>query len=147
MHYLRIVLIFVTGMFINSACYSGGNGIHIHNARIIETPPVTGMNAGYLEIENSNTHPVVLTGVTSDAYDRIELHQSFMEQGVAKMKRAENLTIAAQSRWTFEPGGYHLMLFGAARPMKSGDIVRLNLHFSDGLIINTDAAVIPLSGS
>jgi len=145
MNYRRISALIIA-LLCSPVPASGINGINIINARIIESPPVMSMNAGYLEIENTNPHPVVLTSVSSDDFSNIEIHQTILENGVARMKKAGPLTIPAQSRWIFKPGDYHLMLFKAKRTLHAGETTSLRFHFSDGLTVDADATITPVSG-
>jgi len=124
---------------------SGSAQIHIINARVAEAPPVAGMNAGYLEIDNGTSAPVTLMHVSSTDFSRIEIHRSIIENGMARMTPAGPVTIAARSSMMFEPGGYHLMLFQAVRPLRAGDRVRLTFHFTDGTAIDANAILNKIS--
>ncbi|GIS40278.1 MAG: hypothetical protein Ct9H90mP13_01240 [Pseudomonadota bacterium] len=46
----------------------------------------------------------------SNAFDQIEIHSSFIEDGISKMRKINNLRISENSEMKLEPGGYHLML-------------------------------------
>jgi hypothetical protein len=119
--------------------------LHIVNARVAEAPPVLGMNAGYFEIDNGTSAPVTLTQVSSTDFARIELHRTIIKNGMARMMPAGSVTIAAQSRLEFAPGGYHLMLFHPARPLRAGDTVRLAFHFADESTIEVNAKIVKIS--
>ena len=117
--------------------------LHIVNARV--APPVLGMNAGYFEIDNGTSAPVTLTQVSSTDFARIELHRTIIKNGMTRMMPAGSVTIAAQSRLEFAPGGYHLMLFHPARPLRAGDTVRLAFHFADESTIEVNAKIVKIS--
>ena len=145
MYYRKITFFIISLLICNQASPSGMEEIYISNARIIESPPVVGMNAGYLEIENTYPHPIILNEVTSDEFKRIEIHQSVIEGGIARMKKTGPVTIPAHSQWIFKPGDYHLMLFQPARILKAGDTVNLKFQFSDGSTIDSIATVIHMT--
>ena len=119
--------------------------VRIVNARVTEAPPVVGINAGYFEIDNGTSTPVTLTQVNSADFARIELHRTIIENGIARMTPAGPVTVAAQSRLEFAPGGYHLMLFQPARPLRAGDTVKLAFQFADDSTMEVDAKIVKIS--
>lgn len=105
-------------------------GPEASGAWIRAAPPNAGMTAGYLKISNPGDRPLTLTGVRSTAFERIELHATIMEGGVAKMRMEQAVIIPPGETVSLEPGGRHLMMFGAKRPMAEGDAVLLTLVFA-----------------
>ena len=65
--------------------------------------------AGYCEIVNKGDAAVTLTGFDGEV--RVELHETKLEQGMARMRPLDGLTIAANEAVSLSPGGKHLMLF------------------------------------
>ena len=53
----------------------------------------------------------------------------------------EQLSIPAKSSLTLEPGGYHLMLFNPAKPVKAGDKITLTVNLDSGKTQNIEAIV------
>lgn len=88
--------------------------------------------AGYARLENRGDESIALVGAHSGSYRRIMLHESLTSGGMAEMKRVSHLTIPAHGRAALSPGGYHLMLMGAVRPVKPGDKVSITLVFAGG---------------
>jgi copper(I)-binding protein len=144
-HYLHALLAALVLLVSHAACASGSDRVHISNARVVEAPPVMGMNAGYLEIDNGTPSPVTLTHVSSVDFARIEIHRSVIEDGIARMTPVGPVSIAAQSRFIFEPGAYHLMLFQAAQSLHAGDSVKLMFHFADGAAIEVKAKIVKMN--
>lgn len=142
--YLHSLLVALVLLVCCAALASGPARVRIINARVAEAPPVTSMNGGYLEIDNGTASPVTLTQVSSVDFSRIEIHRSVIEDGIARMKPAGPVIIAARSSFLFEPGAYHLMLFQAVRPLRAGDAVRLTFHFADGAAIDADAKIVKM---
>ena len=52
--------------------------------------------------------------------------------GMMKMRRVDEVVIAAHSSVALKSGGTHLMLFGVEMGLQAGDMIDLQLHFSDG---------------
>jgi len=143
--YVQILIVAIVLPIYCTALACGSAQIRIVNARVAQAPPVVDMNAGYLELDNGTSSPVTLTQVSSVDFSRIEIHRSIIENGMARMTPAGPVTIAAGSNMVFEPGGYHLMLFQAARPLHAGDQVRLTFQFANGTTINANAIIKKLS--
>jgi copper(I)-binding protein len=57
------------------------------------------------------------------------------------MKEVASVTIPANGSVTFEPGGYHIMLIGLAKPLKDGQKFDLNLGFLNGGVVKATATV------
>ena len=117
------------------------NNVTITNAWINEAPPTVRVNAGYFEIDNHADSPMTLIAVSSTDYERVEMHRSFVSKGMAKMALQDSVTIPGNSRLIFSPGAYHLMLYEAIKPFKTGEFVNLLLHFEDGSVIPVKAEI------
>jgi len=94
------------------------------------TPASAKVGGGYLTIENKGTAPDKLTGGSTDAAAKLEVHQMSMDNGVMKMHPVEGgLTIAPGKTVTLAPGGYHLMMTDIKHPFKQGGKVPVTLEF------------------
>ena len=113
----------------------------VHDAWISEAPPGTGVAAAYLEIFNGGETALVLTGASSPRFDRIEMHESVIREGMASMHRLEQVEVPPAGRVAFAPGGRHFMLFGKPPLPRAGEQVPLALHFADGTTLGLSIAV------
>ena len=94
------------------------------------TPGGAKVASGYMTIENKGSAPDRLVHASSDLAAKVEVHETATSNGVATMRELENgLPVAAGTSVKLSPGGYHLMLVGIKRPLKSGDKVPLTLEF------------------
>ena len=103
--------------------------------------------AGYARLENRGDESMALVGARSGTYRRIMLHESLMSGGMSEMKRVSHLTIPAHARAALSPGGYHLMLMDAVRPVKPGDRVPLTLVFAGGSTEKVTFLAMPANAS
>lgn len=92
----------------------------------------------YVTLENTGDQPAQLRGASSPLYADVMLHKSASDGGTSRMAMVDSLTMPAHAGTVLAPSGYHLMLMKAARPVKPGETVRLNLHFADGSTLATD---------
>ena len=81
----------------------------------------------------------------SNAFDQIEIHSSFIEDGISTMRKLNSLRISENSVMKLEPGGYHLMLMGPKKAIKEGNLVELIIYYEDEdriKILRSDAVVL-----
>ncbi len=138
-HNLIITSFFLVVFFLNHA--SAGENIAVQNAWIREAPPTIKIMAGYLEIENLSDKTLNLISAESSKFERIEFHLSQTEDGVARMQQQDEIMIAPSTTFSFEPGGYHMMLFNNTAPMREGDLASIKLTFADHGTLMFDAMV------
>ena len=131
----------LTVLLVMSAATAGDHGIKIHDPWVQEAPPVTKVLAAYMTLENTSDQPLTITGSSSPAFERVEIHKSEMHEGMASMKHQKNLEIPPHGRVELKPGGYHFMLMGRKHPLHAGDKVEIILSFSDGTKTTVTAEV------
>lgn len=86
-------------------------------------------SAAYMAIANDGTETERFLGASSPAFDALELHESYEENGVMKMRPVESLEIAPGDAALLEQGGLHLMLIGARQAHAAGEQFPLTLIF------------------
>lgn len=86
--------------------------------------------AGYLTITNTGASADRLTGGSTPAAARLEIHEMSMAGGVMRMRPVSGgLDIPAGATVALKPGGYHVMLIGLKRPLNVGDRIPATLTF------------------
>ena len=90
---------------------------------------VTGQSATGAFMAISSNEATALVGASSPVASKVEIHQMSMDQGVMKMRPLDRLQVPANGTVRLEPGGYHVMLIGVAKPLAKGDKVPLTLQF------------------
>ena len=98
--------------------------------------PGMGMSAAYLSLTNNTDQLISISRVSSAQYEAVQLHESTVEDGVARMRSIPVLTIPAGETVALQRGGKHLMLM---RPTGPADIVSLQFFDGDTLILSIDA--------
>jgi hypothetical protein len=106
-------------------------------------PALVGMNAaGYLTLANRGRAADRLTGAATADAARVSIHVSRQIGAVMTMRPVAGLDIPAGGSVTLAPGGYHLMLEGLKRPLRSGDKITVQLHFATAGDMKVSLAVI-----
>lgn len=104
-----------------------------------EALPGQMMTAGYLSLTNNSRADIRVTNVSSPEFGAVEMHETQIKEGVARMRAVNEVLIKPQSTVTFERGGLHLMLM---RP--SGDKqVTLNFYQDEVLLLSITTPVTP----
>jgi len=106
--------------------------ITINNSYVREVPPGVPSSASFLTLTNSGDTDIALTKVTGDIAKNIELHEHVHKDGMMEMRQVAKISIKAKGTTELKPGGFHIMLIGLNRSLKSGDEVVLTLEFDDG---------------
>ncbi len=122
-----ILLNFIAFFWAISLAHAGD--ITVNDPWIREAPPTAKSLAAYMVINNSGKQPIQLIEVTSPDFDSVEMHQTTMHQGVMHMMALKSLLINPEDATVLAPGGYHLMLIGPRKPVRSCDQLTLRLHF------------------
>ena len=87
-------------------------------------------SAAYFTLQNGLAEPVRLVSARTDAARVTEIHLSFEENGVMRMRPVvDGVEVAPGEAVAFEPGGYHIMLIDLQRPLVEGDRFPMTLTF------------------
>jgi len=119
----RLLAAILVAVFLLSAC-SAVTGIEISNTW---TRPALqdGNGAVYFLLQNHSAFGDELTGVSSEAAQAVEIHESRMEGDVMQMRQIPSLAIRGKESIEFGPGGYHVMLVGLKQELKAGDEIQI----------------------
>jgi hypothetical protein len=71
-----------------------------------------------------------LTGVSTPAAQKADIHEMSMDNGVMKMRPVDGVDLPPGQKVTLKPGGYHIMLTGLAKPLVEGQSFPLTLDFA-----------------
>jgi copper(I)-binding protein len=105
---------------------------------VVVTKPIPGMNmsAAYMSLTNNTDETVSITRVASAEFGSVELHESTVEDGIARMRSIPVLEIPGGATVTLQRGGKHLMLMQSRSDSES-----VSLQFFDGdMLLLTVAA-------
>ena len=132
----HVLLIVLGAVLLLSAC-KATTGMEASQAWA--RPAMEGGNgAVYFLLQNHAAGSDELTGVSSDAAQAVEMHESKMEADVMQMRQVTSVPIEGKGSIQFAPGGYHVMLIGLNQELKAGDEIQVTLHFreNEDIVIN-----------
>jgi len=124
-----------------AGCGDSGPALTVTGVQIVAPAPGRAASVAYMTINNDGDS-AILTTVGSPFFSRVELHETLISDGVARMERLDSVEIAAGEAVHFAPGGKHIMLFEPASAPLPGKNVTLHLEFATGemLIVNAPLA-------
>jgi copper(I)-binding protein len=133
---MRLLAIILIALAFVTAC-DRSNGPPVVATNAVVTAPGAGMPmaAGYLEISNRSGSGIRITRVSSPDYEAVEMHETIVEDGIARMREIPVLEIAAGETAVFERGGKHLMLM---KPVGTPGTVTLNFYSGDVLLLSVN---------
>lgn len=109
------------------------------NVEVNAPLPGTQIAAAYLTLTNNSPATISISRILSNQYEAIEIHESTLQDGVAKMRRIPNLKIDSGSSVTLKRGGIHLMLIS---PVGTDSNVSFQFFSGDTLLLNIDSTIV-----
>lgn len=78
------------------------------------------MGAVYATIENLSDRPIRIKGIKTQSAKMAQVHESYLDDGMMRMRHMKKFTIAPGEVRKLEPGGLHIMLMRLPEPLKEG---------------------------
>lgn len=112
------------------ACDAANAPLVATDVEITRPMPGMQMSAGFLSLANSTAAPIAITRIVSPQFEAVEMHETTVSDGVARMRRLDALVVPAKGSVTLQRGGKHLMLM---RPVDLENTVTLRFYSGDAL--------------
>jgi periplasmic copper chaperone A len=131
------------------ATVAAAQGVKVENAWVRAALPGQQATGAYLEITSETQAALVAAG--SPVAKRAELHTMALEGGIMRMRPVARIELPAGETVKLAPGGFHIMLLGLERALKTGEVVPLVLSVQGSgtalTSVTVEAEVRPLSGA
>lgn len=102
----------------------------------LRSPPMPmPMMAGFARVVDPCGRAVAIVGARSDAFEKVELHETTVVDGVSRMRAVERIELPADGEVVFRPGGLHLMLMRPRSPLGEGEFAQVEFRLADGRTI------------
>lgn len=135
MYQLRKILLLTACLLLSASLFADESLINVSNGWVRETPPGVQNAAAFFTLNNTGTAVKKLTGVqcAPAVATRCEVHEHThtANGGMLMQKVAAPLSIPANGKLVFAPGGYHIMLLELKKPLLAGSTVELVFLFDD----------------
>jgi copper(I)-binding protein len=134
-------LLLLPSAYADPATPAQANEIAVHEAWARASAGNAATGAAYLTLVGGAAVDQVV-GVTTQVAATAEVHESFTEGGIMKMRPAPALTIPAGKTVTLAPGGYHVMLMGLKQPLTAGQRFPLTVSFAHAAPVTVEVKVL-----
>jgi periplasmic copper chaperone A len=115
--------------------------LHIEQAWLREPVPGRNVAALYMQVRNTGATAVRITGAELRDAKSAAIHQSIERDGMMRMRPVKALAVPAGGSVAMAPGGYHVMVFGLTRVVRSGERLPFCLRQVHGPAICAEATV------
>jgi copper(I)-binding protein len=112
-----------------------------HDAWAREPPPSRDVTGLFVVLENSGGSLRSVVSASSDAADKVELHEMKMTNGMMSMSPVKQIDVPAGGKTELKPGGLHVMMFGLKKRPVPGDTLSVTLTLDDGTKVPVTATV------
>ncbi len=136
----RLLLSLLLQLCIFSSSFAD-NTLKVIDPWIPETPPGAKVMAGFMQLQNTGSEPIIITAAASPAFQTVEMHLSKEVDGVAKMLPQDNLQIAPGKTLVLKPGSYHLMFINPHRRLTDGESANITLTLQNGTQLEFSAPI------
>ena len=82
---------------------------------------------------------ILLHEFSSPQFASIEMHETSIRDGVARMQRIGPITVDTDASVEFAPGARHLMLIDPLRGLIPGAVVAIEIHYDNGGLLIVEA--------
>ena len=134
---MRLILTFILTALL-SACLAERAPLVATDIVVPKPRPGAQMTVGYLTLRNNTTQAITIAQVRSPEFESVEMHESVLEDGVARMNPLHKLTLSAGQSVKFEPGGKHLMLM---RPVGEIGTATLEFYNSEAVMLTVNVTL------
>lgn len=138
---MRPVSLMLFALLLGACSQDGKPALSADSVRVFAPLPGRSESVAYFDVHNGGSSSISLTRVSSPQFANAEIHETTIEDGMARMKKLGAVSIAAESGLSFSPGGLHIMLLEPRRALLPGANVQVELTFDDGTILLLDAPV------
>jgi copper(I)-binding protein len=104
--------------------------LQIADPWVREAPPTARVLGLFMQLRNAGDEELVIEGASSPLCERVEIHRTVLEEGMARMIAQPELRLAPGETLSLEPGSYHLMLIGPHRALVAGDELEVVIRYN-----------------
>lgn len=127
---LLLVLSSFAGLMLIASCSKSGPALSVSDVQVVAPAPGRKASVAYLTIHNKSSDSVDLISISSPQFGRVELHETTLENGIARMRALQSISVDADASIELAPGGKHVMLFEPVKALLPGSSVSLHLNFA-----------------
>lgn len=106
--------------------------------------PPNKVAGAFFEIKNNTDKALNIISATTKGAKKIELHNHIMDGAIMKMRQVKQIEVPANGTTSFNPHGYHLMMYKLDKDIFAvGNMVVVNFTFDDQSTASAKFHVMP----
>ena len=113
------------------ACDSQKSALTFDDLEVYAPLPGNTVTSGYTKITNNTDVTISIDSITSPDFETVEIHETIIVNGIARMIEIEQLTIPANNDIVLKRGGKHFMFFDPKKNINIGQNIKLNIKLSN----------------
>ncbi|MHA7834257.1 MAG: copper chaperone PCu(A)C [Algiphilus sp.] len=113
-----------------STAPDAASALSVSEPRLVLPPPGRNMAAGYLSFVNQGNAPLVIQGLSTAAYERVEMHTMDHEGGMMRMRELPSITVPPGASVALKPHGKHLMFIAPKGELQPGDSLDVAIDYA-----------------
>lgn len=124
------------------------NALDAQNADVVahdawvRMPPKSKMDTAlYMIVENHTPQARTIVSVSTDDAASAEMHQMTMNKMIMVMTPVSQISIPAKGKTSFDPNGFHIMLFSLKTRPQLGDKIHVTLKLDNGTTVPVEGIV------
>ncbi|WP_413584193.1 copper chaperone PCu(A)C [Bdellovibrio sp. HCB274] len=126
---MKSMILSAVMVLVSSAAFAAD--IEISNPHVFAPIKGTNTTAGFGTIKNTSKSEVTVKIVEAKPFKAVELHESSEKNGRMTMTKMEMYKIQAGQTLELKPGGNHIMLFDATKPVQEKQTIAIKLMVND----------------
>ena len=127
---MQKILPFILAILLTGCDSFKSNGITFNDLTVYAPRAGSRVTAGFTNIINKSADAVTITSISSPQFNIVEIHETAIINGVARMVKIEALTIPEYQSIALKPGGKHLMLIDPKKFITEGEEINLIIELS-----------------
>ena len=127
---MQKILPFILAILLTGCDSLKSNGITFNDLTVYAPRAGSRVTAGFTNIINKSADAVTITSISSPQFNSVEIHETAIINGVARMVKIEALTIPEHQSVALKPGGKHLMLIDPKKFITEGEEINLIIELS-----------------
>ena len=109
--------------------------LEVTEVRVYAPLPGSRASVAYMTITNNSSEDVTFVRFASDVFDSVELHETTVTDGIARMRSLQALSVPATTSSELREGGKHLMLMAPNTTLGLDTTVTLTLSTTDSSVV------------
>ncbi|MGH9645785.1 MAG: copper chaperone PCu(A)C [Bryobacteraceae bacterium] len=136
-----VFMLIAVGLLSGVGLRAQDSGVIAHDGWVRVPLPSKTETALFVVLENHSKERRAVVSASSDAAEKVEMHEMKMDRTMMVMKPVSEIGIPAKGKTALSSNGFHLMMFGLKTRPAVGDTITVTLKLDNGETVPVKAEV------